>query len=330
MFYFREVLLLYAVSVVVIAFISNDSFTLIVAALSTLVIYGIIMKIFYKKRMREIDIVKEIITGIRTKRFTAANEIVLDSSLSALESEIRLMFQYQLNDLDYLKKLEKMRTHFLGNVSHELKTPIFAVQGFIETLLNGAIADPKVNMKFLEKANIQANNLSLLVNDLIDLSMIESGEMRMSFRYFTANTYLQEIVNEFEPVALEKGLLIEFIPSTKNLELFGDKAKMRQVIVNLIQNAIKYTEQGKVTVSVENAGTHGRIIVSDTGIGIAEKNFGRIFERFYRVDKARSRSVGGTGLGLAIVKHIIEAHGSKVEVKSALGEGSSFSFLLKK
>ncbi len=329
-YFIREVLLLYAVTVLAIVIISKDYGTLITASLGTLILYGIIMRVFYKKRKKEIDTIRNIITGIRTKRFTAPDEIVLDNSLSGLDDEIKLMFQQQLNDLDYLQKLEKMRTHFLGNVSHELKTPIFAVQGFIETLLNGAINDPKVNMVFLEKANLHANNLSTLVNELIDLSMIESGEMRMSFRYIAINGYLQEIVSEFEPIALKKGLAIEFIPAPKDLELFGDKEKIRQVIVNLIQNAIRYTEEGKVTVSVENAGKYGRISVSDTGIGIAKKNLSRIFERFYRVDKARSRSVGGTGLGLAIVKHIIEAHNSKVEVSSTQGAGSRFSFLLKK
>jgi two-component system phosphate regulon sensor histidine kinase PhoR len=160
--------------------------------------------------------------------------------------------------------------------------------------------------------------------------MIESGEMRMSFRYFKINEYLKNLVNEFIPAVNEKNLELIYHPCNENLMLFGDKERLRQVIANLINNAIKYTEKGKIEVLVEEEPKFGRIIIRDTGIGIPEEDVKRIFERFYRVDKARSRAVGGTGLGLAIVKHIIEAHGSKIEAKSRFKEGSEFSFRLKK
>lgn len=288
------------------------------------------MVIVHHKRRQELDSIKLIISGIAARKFSTPADVKMNPLLDDLESEIQHMLDQQQHDIDYLEKLEKMRTEFLGNVSHELKTPIFAVQGFIETLLNGALYDSKVNRSFLEKANLHAGNLSALVNDLIDISMIETGEMRMSFRYFPINSYLSEIVNEFMPMAVDRGLKLEFIPAAKEIELFGDKVKLRQVIINLIQNAFKYSEEGTITVSVQDWVKFGRIAVRDTGIGIAQEDIPRLFERFFRVDKARSRAVGGTGLGLAIVKHIIEAHGSKMEVFSELGKGSEFSFLLKK
>jgi two-component system phosphate regulon sensor histidine kinase PhoR len=152
----------------------------------------------------------------------------------------------------------------------------------------------------------------------------------MSFRYFKVREYLEAVVNEMKPIADEKNIQLVLDPFREKLQLFGDKTKLKQVLVNLLTNAIKYTEAGTVKIKVEEEDHYGRIIISDTGIGIPPEDISRIFERFFRVDKARSRAVGGTGLGLAIVKHIIEAHGSKVEVKSEPGKGSEFSFRLKK
>jgi two-component system phosphate regulon sensor histidine kinase PhoR len=223
-----------------------------------------------------------------------------------------------------------MRSQFLANVSHELRTPIFSIQGYIETLLNGAIDDKNVNLRFLQKANQNTIALNNLLNDLIDISMIESGEMRMSFRYFKINDFINQIVKENNKVAEDKSLELKYIPASKDLEVFGDKEKLKQVMINLIHNAIKYTEKGSVEVLVEEYERNVKVIVKDTGIGIPENYYDRIFERFFRVDKARSRSQGGTGLGLAIVKHIVEAHNSKIEVSSQIDKGSKFSFLLKK
>jgi two-component system phosphate regulon sensor histidine kinase PhoR len=282
------------------------------------------------RRNAELETIKSVIHSIRNNEFTSPDEIVLDKNLEGLQEEIQAMFLRTLNDIENLKRLERVRTEFLGNVSHELRTPIFAIQGFIETLLDGAIDNPKVNRNFLIKANHHTENLNHLLNDLIDISMIESGEMRMSFRYFLIKEFLEQIVLEQKHIADEKNVELLLHPVRGNLQLFGDKNKLKQVFVNLLQNAIKYTEQGSVEVIVEEEDKHGKIIVRDSGIGIAKENINRIFERFYRVDKDRSRAIGGTGLGLAIVKHIIEAHGSKVEVESELGKGSQFSFRLKK
>jgi two-component system phosphate regulon sensor histidine kinase PhoR len=283
-----------------------------------------------RKRNREVEDIKKIVNGIRKNELQDSDEIKLGKHLRVLEDEIKEMFVKNKNDIEYLKKLERIRTEFLGNVSHELRNPIFAIQGYIETLRDGAIDDLNVNKHFLEKAAVHTINLSNLLNDLIDISMIESGEMRLSFRYFDINGFLLEIVNQFKPLANEKKIDLVYTACRDNLKLFGDKSRLKQVMDNLITNAIKYTETGKVEISVEEERNAGRIIVRDTGIGIHEDDLDRIFERFYRVDKARSKEVGGTGLGLAIVKHIIEAHGSKISVQSKVGEGSEFSFTLKK
>jgi len=300
-----------------------------------LVIIILILSVIYfhhvgKKRNIEIDKIKNIIGGIRRNELHDSSEIKLGKYLQNLEDEIKEMFIKNKTDIEYLKKLERIRTEFLGNVSHELRNPIFAIQGYIETLRDGAIDDPKVNKHFLEKATEHTINLSNLLNDLIDISMIESGEMRLSYRYFEVNDFLQPIVNQLKSLTDEKHLELTYHPCRPNLKLFGDKMKLKQALDNLITNAIKYTETGKVEVLVEEDKKFGKIIVRDTGIGIPEEDISRIFERFYRVDKARSREVGGTGLGLAIVKHIIEAHGSKISVKSKVSEGSEFSFTLKK
>lgn len=306
-----------------------------IPVLISLVIFILILSIGYfyligRKRNKEIEDIKKIIKGIRKNELQDSDSIKLGRHLQLLEEEIKEMFAKNKNDIEYLKKLERIRTEFLGNVSHELRNPIFAIQGYIETLRDGAIDDPKVNKHFLEKATEHTINLSNLLNDLIDISMIESGEMRLSFRYFDINNFLNEIVNQFKPLAQEKKIEIIYSLCRDNLKLFGDKNRLKQVMDNLLTNAIKYTENGKVEVLVEEERNNGRIIVRDTGIGIHEDDLDRIFERFYRVDKARSREVGGTGLGLAIVKHIIEAHGSKINVQSKVGEGSEFSFTLKK
>jgi two-component system, OmpR family, phosphate regulon sensor histidine kinase PhoR len=282
-----------------------------------------------EKRNNEVASIRDIIRSIRKNEFTNKDDISLGGNLKELETEIKKMYERTQNDIASMKKLEQARTEFLGNVSHELRTPIFAIQGYIETLLNGAINDDKVNKGFLEKANLHTYNLNNLLNDLINISMIESGQMKMSFRYFLIGEYIEGLVKEFTPMSEEKGLKLLYKPIRSDLELFGDKDRLRQVFVNLLTNAIKYTETGAVELLIEEEEKTARITVKDSGIGIPEEDLPRVFERFYRVDKVRSRAVGGTGLGLAIVKHIVEAHGSKVTVQSS-SMGSEFSFNLKK
>lgn len=325
-----EFLIFDAVFIIIFTIIVKTPSISILLAFFIVILSLLFLNLIGNKRLKELEEIKAIIANIRNNNYDTAEEIHLSNNLKGMQEEIKKMFVKANNDVEYLKRLERIRTEFLGNVSHELRTPIFSIQGYIETLLNGAINDAKVNKNFLAKANQHTINLNNLLNDLIDISMIESGEMRMSFRYFVVKEYLENIINEMKPLADEKNINLTLEPVNERLQLYGDKTKLKQVLVNLITNAIKYTEEGTVKVIVEEEDNFGRIIIGDTGIGIPAADIPRIFERFFRVDKARSRAVGGTGLGLAIVKHIIEAHGSKVEVKSEPGKGSEFSFKLKK
>ncbi|MFH0734936.1 MAG: ATP-binding protein [bacterium] len=329
--YFREIFFLNFGSYLFFIFIFAVSFGKALLVFPFFVLFTFIaLNYLGKYRHRELNTIKKIIHRIRENEFSSPDEIILGKYLVELEGEIKSMFLRTQNDILNLKKLEQVRTEFLGNVSHELRTPIFAIQGFIETLLGGALNDDRVNKSFLEKAGIHTQNLNNLLNDLIDISMIESGQMKMSFRYFNISEFLEQLIVEFIPLAEEKGLELKLSLNKQNLQLYGDKNRLKQVFVNLIQNAIKYTEEGRVEIIVVEEGKCGKITIRDTGYGIPAADLNRIFERFYRVDKDRSRAIGGTGLGLAIVKHILEAHNSKIEVQSILGLGSEFSFKLKK
>ncbi len=236
------------------------------------------------------------------------------------------------DDLVQLRKLEKMRTEFLGNVSHELRTPIFAVQGYLETLLDYDNCDVITQKKFITKAYRQAVRLNTLLTDLIDISRIESGEMKMTFYGFNIHDWLQKLVEDLQAMVTENNIKLYYKnQDSKPLEVLGDQQRLNQVITNLVTNAIKYNKpNGTVEIGYEENKKNVTIYVKDSGKGIAEEHLSRIFERFYRVDKERSRAVGGTGLGLAIVKHIVEAHGSKIQVTSKIDKGSNFYFTLAK
>lgn len=269
---------------------------------------------------------------IRNGNLDTQLNVVSDDEIGMVARTINDLLDKVNADIAKMKKLEKFRSEFLGNVSHELRTPIFSLQGFIETLLGGAVDDPNVNRDFLQKAYAHATRLNNLLGDLINISQIESGEMKMSFHYFTVKEFLENVIREMQPVAERHHTVLRgrYPGGLDEVRVYGDKQRLQQVMRNLIENSIKYNKPyGEVIVSFERKKETVRISVNDNGIGIAEEHQPRIFERFYRVDRDRSREVGGTGLGLAIVKHIIEAHGSKVHVNSTPGKGSTFYFELK-
>lgn len=267
---------------------------------------------------------------IRQGNLQQRAEITSQDEIGALGEAVNSMAEKLASDIARMKKLEQVRSEFLGNVSHELRTPIFSIQGFLETLLDGAIDDPAVNREFLERAHRQATRLNTLLNDLIDISRIESGDMKMSFRYFPIAELLEQAVEEVRDQAEKKQIRLScrVIPPIK--EVYGDRERLKQALSNLVDNAVKYTgEGGSVECRAQMRGNRCLVEVEDNGVGIAAQHLERIFERFYRVDHDRSREAGGTGLGLAIVKHIVEAHGSEVKVKSQVGKGSTFEFTLK-
>lgn len=289
----------------------------------------ILNSIGYKRR-KEIEEIKSLVKAIRKNNILNEEEIRLSKSLKELEGNVKAMFRRTQRDLQNVEKLAQARSDFLGYVSHELRTPIFTIQGYLETLLNGAINDPKVNKVFLEKSMRHSSNLNNLLNDLIDISMIESGLMRLSYRYFNLYNFLKDIIAEAKQFENNKNIDIILGDFDTNISVYGDKDKLKQAMINLLSNALKYTNEGSVQVIVFDKNKTVTINVKDTGIGIPHNELNRIFERFYRTERERSSSVPGTGLGLSIVKHILEAHNSSIDVNSQLGVGSEFTFKLKK
>jgi len=236
---------------------------------------------------------------------------------------------FVFHDITELKRLEEIRKDFVANVSHELRTPISSIKGYAETLLDGKV-DGEDNVKeFLSIIYQNSNRLANLIDDLLDLSKIESGKMKMEFEPLEILPVVNRCINVLEKSAKEKTLSIKLNIPDKFPKVLGDHKRLAQVFLNLLDNAIKYTpEGGSITVSAASKEKITQIDISDTGIGISEKDLPRIFERFYRVDKAHSRELGGTGLGLSIVKHIVQAHDGQVWVQSMLGQGSTFSFTI--
>lgn len=249
--------------------------------------------------------------------------------LKKLKEEIRALADIKQMEIDQLKKLEAFRTEFIADVSHELKTPIFAAQGFVHTLLDGAIEDKNVRTKFLRKAAKSLDGLDALVQDLLTLSQIESGDIKMKFENIDLYYLCHEVLEQFEQRGKVRGIDIIINKPSQLIMVNADWLRITQVMSNLVSNAIKYNrENGKVIIRFEVDDSSVTTFVTDNGDGIPASHFERIFERFYRVEKSRSREKGGTGLGLAIVKHILEGHNSKAEVQSTPGLGSTFSFTL--
>lgn len=250
--------------------------------------------------------------------------------IGLLADSVNLLAQKVSDDIKELDQLSKVRSQFLANVSHELRTPLFSSQAFLETLINGAIEDQNVNRQYLFKAKLNLDRLNALLNDLIDISRIESKEMKLSFRYFNLKEFLSQEIEKVNIFSQQKKYSIEFITGPNFApQVYGDRLRLSQVIQNLIDNAIRHNPNGaSIKVKYEQANQDVIISIEDNGLGIPEEHLSRIFERFYRVDSSASKESGGTGLGLAIVKHILEAHNSKIEVESKLGEGTKFSFSL--
>jgi len=236
------------------------------------------------------------------------------------------------HEIAQLRQMEKYRREFLGNVSHELKTPLFNIQGYVLTLLDGGLDDPSVNKTYLEKSEKNINRMISIVEDLEAISRLESHEMELQFEEFNLIPLIEEVFEMQEVRAQNMQITLTLDHRYERpVKVNADRKRIMEVLNNLIVNSIHYGNPGgKTTISLLDAGNKILVKVTDTGIGIEEKHLNRIFERFYRVDKSRSRDLGGTGLGLSIVKHILEAHGESVNVQSTPGAGSTFSFTLQK
>lgn len=309
---------------------------LLLAAIAVSILTALLcMAVFRKRHRLAVQAPSENIVAItRAIRQGAIQSRIPDMPDAAPEireivTEINLLAEKATKDIDEMQRLERVRSEFIANVSHELRTPIFSVQGYLETLLDGAMDDPDVSMQFLEKAYHNAMRLNALLNDLIDISRIESGELKFSFRYFDVAELIDELVTSMAIRAEQRNVHVS-VSLCPLRSVYGDKERISQVLTNLIDNAIKYNRDGgrvEITTAPDPKGL--RIAIQDTGIGIPEEHLSRIFERFYRVDKDRSRAVGGTGLGLAIVKHILEAHDAEPKISSNYGSGTRVEFVLR-
>jgi two-component system phosphate regulon sensor histidine kinase PhoR len=235
---------------------------------------------------------------------------------------------FVFHDLTRIRQLENTRREFVANVSHELRTPLSLIKGYVETLMDGAITDPELSTKFLQTIDRHSNRLTNLIEDLLTISRLESGQITLQMKAIPLRPFASSLIAELQTRAKERGTtLVNEIPD--QLTGRADPDRLEQVFVNLVENAIKYGRaKGRVTVKGRTVNGHVEMCVADDGPGIPSEARERIFERFYRIDKARSREAGGTGLGLAIVKHIVQSHGGKVWVESGPGQGAHFYFTL--
>lgn len=283
---------------------------------------------------RKIKLVYKNIHRLKTTRFKTSvfNKTGMGDPIEEVNEEVIKWAREQKAEIDELKKLENFRKEFLGNVSHELKTPIFNIQGYIHTLIDGAIDDPEVNVHFLRKAAKSVDRLCDLVEDLINISQLETGQLKMEMEKFDIHALAKDIFESLDMKAQERNITLAFKEGCDQpFWVFADKYRIRQVLVNLIVNSVKYGKDGGLTLcAFYDMDENILVELSDNGEGIEERHLPRLFERFYRVDKSRSREAGGNGLGLAIVKHIIEAHEQTINVRSKLGFGTTFGFTLKK
>jgi len=285
---------------------------------------------------KRLDSLYKITENIAQKQFDNYENLVNREvdEIDELTSELIRANKMIEREIQRLNRIENYRKEFIGDISHELKTPTFAIQGFIETLLNGALEDKEVNRDFLKKAMRNVNRLIYLTKDLMEISKLETGELKSDMQDVYIKDIINEVVESLQYKAEKEDVELNIEKFDKNIKVTVDRNQIKQVMINLVENAIKYNKpQGSVTVGVKPyLEDKSRILVyvEDTGIGIEKHLIERVTERFFRVDKSRSREKGGTGLGLSIVKHIMEAHGEQLFIDSQPQMGSTFSFTLTK
>ena len=277
--------------------------------------------------------VKKIYDDVSLLETTSYISQPVTTDMATLTREVKKFARDKKLEIETLKIREEYRKEFLGNVSHELKTPLFTIQGYLLTLLDGAMEDKNIRKKYLERAEKGVERLIYIVKDLDMITKLEVGEINLDVTRFNIVEVVQNVFDLFEMKAANKNITLTFdMKYAKPIWVMADQEKIQQVVTNLVVNSIKYGRKGGTTeVSIEDL-TKDKVIVriTDNGEGIEKQNIPRLFERFYRVDKSGARSEGGSGLGLAIVKHIIEGHDEKIYVESQIGVGSEFSFTLEK
>jgi two-component system phosphate regulon sensor histidine kinase PhoR len=308
---------------------------LIVFGITFIITYGLYHYTLQRFIYRKIKLIYKLIyqTKATKKEEFFYKNILPQKSIDEVSEDVQNWAIQRRDEINMLRANEQFRKEFLMNLAHELRTPIFTTQGYVETLLGGAIDDPGVNKKFLSNASKSIERLVRLVDDLDEISKLESGRIPIIQESFIIQELIRDVYDELQLKAKEKNIQLQFKKGTEgSLIVYADKQKIKQVLVNLVENAIKYgNENGNVIAGcyiIDDK--HIFVEISDDGPGIAEEHLPRIFERFYRADRSRSRTIGGTGLGLAIVKHIVEAHGQTVTARSTQSVGSSFGLTLER
>ena len=318
-------IVIFAFALVIFYIVDDDLniiFSFIVFFLATIVLIYYIVKRFFHER------IKVFYKNIY-KFQSASNALELD--INKVEKQAEDWADAKEEELNTYKRDENFRREFIGNVSHELKTPIFNIQGYVQTLIEGGLYDEKINMKYLERANKSVDRMINIVEDLELISALETQENLLDIRPFNLVELIKELFEAFEMKASQMNIKLELNNEANSEMVMGDRNKIQQVFLNLLSNSIKYGKQGgKTKVQLFDMEESILIEVADNGIGIESASLNRIFERFYRADKNRSREIGGTGLGLAIVKHILEVHNQTISVRSTKDVGSTFSFILEK
>lgn len=335
---FRLALLISSVVLIIVStinFYSNDVdifFIFLLFVSSIAISYGVIfwgISQFIDKKFRLIyKTIHNLKLGLKREPLT------LDMSediFGKIREEVIEWDKNNRKEIERLTDQEEFRRDFLGNVSHELKTPIFSIQGYILTLLEGGLEDDTINRSFLQKAEKSLNRMIEMVDDLDEIAKLESNRIELNLQAFNIVNLANEVVEAVEYKAKKKGIKLSVSNESSSVMVKADAAKITQVITNLLMNSINYgKEGGKTNIRLYDLAENILVEVKDNGKGIAGEQLPRLFERFYRVDKGRSRADGGSGLGLAIVKHILEAHKQTINVSSTLGQGATFSFTLKK
>lgn len=282
---------------------------------------------------RKIKLIYKNIRSTKVSGSENSNSIDLSNNIfEEVGEEVALWAENRNKEIETLKAMETYRRNFLGDISHELKTPIFNIQGYIHTLLEGGLYDEKINKNFLTRAANNVERLNFIVEDLEEISRLETGEMKLDVQSFGIRELSEEVIEDLEMTAEEMNIELSIKEGAdQNIKVKADREKIRRVLMNLVVNSIKYGKKnGQTKIGFYDMDNYILIEIADNGIGIEEQYLKRVFERFFRADKSRSRKQGGSGLGLSIVKHIVEAHKQTINLRSTYGVGSTFGFTLEK
>lgn len=322
---------------IILFFFVNSSYRMLALMLATVVafacIYFILKSMLNKSLYQQLQGMYKLIYDIQDQNESKNQEINLGNDVvEEMRKEVMHWAESKKSEVKDLKESASYRKQYLGNVSHELKTPIFNIQGYVDTLINGAIDDPNVNRRYLIKASKSVDRMIAIIEDLEEISKLESGKLKINYEEFDLIELINEVFDSLEVKAEEKSIRLMFSKEQRNpLKVIADENLVRHVVENLIFNSIRYgNENGCTKIGFFEAGENILVEVQDDGIGVEKQHLPHLFERFYRVDDARAREAGGTGLGLAIVKHILEAHNQTIRVSSTHGKGSIFAFTLRK